>query len=147
MNITDIDPHDLPPVDGDMLLEMFRIQSRLEDTYRQIEGDRGFFPNVTMEMIPLDLNRPPNNWFLKDAAQRVIEEMCEGTNVLKNKQWKRTPTQVDAEHVYEELADTWAFLVRYTLFVLGRDEAGARRMFELFRRKHTVNEFRQRTQY
>ena len=147
MNITDIDPSTLPPVDGDMLEYLFKLQTRLEERYRAIEGEQGFFPDIGIDMVPLNLHMPNVNWFLKDAAQRVIEEMCEGTNVLKNKQWKKSHVIVDEEHVFEELADTWAFLIRYSIFVLGSGTDGARRLFELIRRKHSINEFRQETNY
>lgn len=147
MNIKDIDPSKLPPVEGDMLTALFNLQSEIERKYRVIEGVNGFFPGIGVPEGGLNLHDPEVNWFLKDASQRIIEELCEGTNLLKNKQWKNTPVMVDEDHFLEELSDALHFFIRYAIYVLGTGEAGARRLFELYRRKHEVNKFRQESNY
>lgn len=147
MNTNDIPDDLLPDRAGDILEMLVAAQTRLEERYRAIEAEQGFFPEIKLGDAPLDLNLPVVQWFFKDASQRVIEEMCEGTNVLKNKQWKRTHSVVDQQHFIEEVfGDAVHFLIRMAIYVYGPDEA-ANGIFEAYFKKHAVNDFRVDSNY
>jgi len=144
VNITDIDPETLPVVEGDMLEIMFKSQWEGEMKYRAVEGKNGYFPDIKPD-YPLDIHQPDVQWLLKDASQRIIEELCEATNLLKNKQWKNTQVKVDVEHFNEEMADAFKFFLRLLAIIWG--EHAPRILFEMYRRKTTVTDFRLDTNY
>lgn len=136
VNIRDIDTE--APEDGDMLANIFHRQQELEDKYEDIEAANGF-PHPT----GADLDDAATQWFLKDAAYRVVEELSEATNCLKNKPWKTSQVVTDKDHFYEELADAWHFMVRLTIY----SGLSSEDLYKLYFKKSEVNKFRQETNY
>lgn len=132
----------------DMLSTIFEGQHHLmhdaepgAENYDQIERRNGAV-RVPVEMYgELDDRRVQMQ--LKDLAYRVVEELSEATNCLKNKPWKDTFVETDKPHFYEELADALHFFVEL-LTVSGLT---AEQVFELYFQKHAVNRFRQESRY
>lgn len=136
VNINDIETE--APEEGDWLINIFARQRELENRYEDIEESNGF-PRPS----ELDLDDAKTQAFLKDAAYRMIEEISEATNCLKNKPWKTTQVPTDQNHFYEEIADAWHFFVRFCIY------AGltAEDVYRLYFKKSEVNRFRQETNY
>ncbi len=147
MNINDI-KSDAPQIyaeDGlsrvrDRLEEIFNRQRELEEKYDSIEIANGY---VGHRGLGVDLNDAASQWYIKDAVYRLIEELSEATNCLKNKPWKTTQVLTDEIHFYEELADAFHFFVRLCLIV-GLD---ADSLYRLYFKKSEVNKFRQESDY
>lgn len=137
MNINDIKTE--APTTGDKLENIFGRQLELELKYDHIEQANGF-NNMGLKV---DLDSPAAQWYIKDAAYRVIEELSEATNCLKNKPWKTTHVPTDQPHFYEELADAFHFFVRLCLIV-GLD---ADSLYKFYFKKSEVNKFRQESDY
>ncbi|HET7713102.1 MAG TPA: hypothetical protein VFK94_00930 [Patescibacteria group bacterium] len=136
MNINDIETD--APTEGDKLENIFDRQRTLEDTYESIEAENGF-PHPPSA----SLDDPRLQWFLKDAAYRVVEELSEATNTLKNKPWKSSPVVTDEDHFYEEVADAFHFFIRFCIYA-GLD---AEKLYKLYFKKSEVNIFRQESKY
>lgn len=136
MNINDIKTE--APEDGDKLENIFRRQQELEDKYGPIEAANGY-PAPTSR----NLNDYARQRYIKDAAYRVIEELSEATNTLKNKPWKTTPVLTDEVHFYEEIADAFHFFIRFCI----NANIDAETLYKLYFKKSEVNKFRQESNY
>ena len=84
--------------DGDKLDLIFKVQGSLEDKYDKIEADKGIY----VPRKPIDLNNCLNQYYLKDLFHRVIAELEEASECLKNKPWKQTEVMTDVDHLFEE---------------------------------------------
>lgn len=80
---------------------------------------------------------------LKDLAYRVVEELSEATNTLKNKPWKQDFVKTDEAHFYEEIADAFHFFIEFCI-TAGLD---AEKLTQVYFAKSEVNKFRQRSNY
>ena len=125
----------------DMLATIFAGQHQLMETYEEIERRNGcvvvrpeYFGAVDDRQVQMRL---------KDLAYRVIEELSEATNTLKNKPWKQTFVATDVDHFQEEIADALHFFVEF-LITAGMT---AEDIFKMYFRKHAVNQFRQESKY
>lgn len=136
VNIKDIDTE--APEDGDKLENIFARQHELEDQYGPIEASNGF-----PEPSSRDLDDYARQRFIKDGAYRIVEELTEATNSLKNKPWKRTPVLTDREHYYEEVADAFHFFIRFCI----ASGIEAEDLYKLYFKKSEVNKFRQGSNY
>lgn len=140
MNIKDIaEKMEVPKVD-DKLEAMFKMQGELIEKYLPIEEKAGF---LHIEGVPVDIDDPAGQDRMKETAWRIVEELGEAMNCLKNKPWKQSPLATDQLHFYEELADFFHFSIE--LFI----EAGldANKLFRLYFLKGQVNKFRQESGY
>jgi hypothetical protein len=136
VNIKDIDTE--APEDGDWLQNIFNRQQELEDQYESIETANGF-PSPPSR----DLNDYGFQRYLKDAAYRIVEEISEATNCLKNKPWKQTPVITDEDHYFEEMADGFHFYIRWAI----KSGLTAEDLYKLYFKKSEVNLFRQESNY
>lgn len=136
MNINDVETE--APEDGDWLQNIFNRQQELEDIYEPIEASNGF-PSPPSR----DLNDYARQRYLKDSAYRIVEEISEATNVLKNKPWKVTPVITDEMHYYEEMADAFHFFIRWAI----KSGLTAEGLYRLYFKKSEVNKFRQESNY
>ena len=135
MNIKDIKNTEIK---GDKLELIFQRQKELEDKYKKIEQDNGFYvPNT------IDLDNAHDQLYVKNLTHRVIEELEEGMNCLKNKPWKQTQMETDKEHFVEELADGFHFYIALLLSI----DMSAEDLFQIYFKKSEVNKFRQRSRY
>jgi hypothetical protein len=136
MNINDIETE--APTDGDWLQNIFARQQELEDKYEPIETANGNPRPASTHLDDYGRQR-----YIKDAAYRVVEELSEATNCLKNKPWKTTPVLTDTDHFYEEIADAFHFFIRFCI------ESGidAEALYKLYFKKSEVNKFRQGSNY
>lgn len=136
MNINDIETE--APTDGDKLENIFARQQELEDKYGPIEARNGAPRPASRSLDDYARQR-----YLKDAAYRVVEELSEATNCLKNKPWKTTPVLTDQEHYYEEIADAFHFFIRFCI----ESNITAEGLYRLYFKKSEVNKFRQQSNY
>jgi hypothetical protein len=141
VNITDIEAE--APTEGDWLKNICRRQFELEQKYEDIEKANGFF----VPLMPLDVDDAKSQWFIKDAVYRLVEELSEATNTLKNKPWKVTQVPTDQTHFLEELADAIHFMVRVFIYLTGDPDKAAEMIYRLYFKKSEVNKFRQATKY
>lgn len=125
----------------DMLATIFAGQRQLMTTYDSIERRNGavvvepeFFGEVDDRKVQIRL---------KDLSERVVEELMEAMNCLKNKPWKDSFVATDVAHYQEELADTLHFFIE----LLITSGMSAEDIFKMYFRKHAVNEFRQESKY
>ena len=127
---------------GDDLLEaMFCRQQILMNKYEEIEANNG--GNVVLKKDFGDLNDRKVQMRLKECAYRVVEELSEATNCLKNKPWKDDEVATDEVHYKEELADTFHFFLELLITSGFTYESFA----EYYFRKAEVNKFRQDSGY
>lgn len=127
----------------DRLLEMFQHQQELEDKYGPIETENGFpYPQ-----LPLNLEDAHDQMAFRENNQFLVEELFEGTNLLKNKPWKQTLRPVDREAFITENADAVHFLLKSWLFIFGSPEAAAQGMYDYYIAKAGVNQQRQQEGY
>lgn len=129
---------------GDRLKAIFSRQGDLEEKYHPIEERNvghalpGPFGSISA------LDDAARQRRLKEIAYRIVEELSECTNTLKNgKPWKSTHVPTDVEHCLEEAVDAFHFMIEFML-CLGFD---AEMLFEVYFNKASVNDFRQRTNY
>lgn len=131
--------------DRGFLTAIFHRQWELVRKYHEIESTNGAIT------VPLDggiggigdLNDRDVQMRLKDLAYRVVEELSECTNTLKNKPWKQDYVETDANHFYEELADAFHFFMEFCI-TAGLDASS---LTQVYFSKSEVNKFRQRSGY
>ena len=127
---------------GDDLLEaMFCRQQILMNKYEDIEAKNG--GNVVEKKNFGELNDRMVQMRLKECAYRVVEELSEATNCLKNKPWKSDAVETDEVHYKEELADTFHFFLELLITSGFQFDSFA----EYYFRKAEVNKFRQDSGY
>lgn len=139
MNVTDFEDVEIP--EGDMLQTIFDGQDELIARYHEIEESRGALVIDKKDFGKLDSRFV--QWRIKDLAFRMIEELTEATNTLKNKPWKQSEVSTDGVHFYEELADALHFYIELCITAGMTAEDLAR----MYHRKHAVNQFRQGSNY
>lgn len=125
----------------DQLRSIFAGQRMLMERYYEIEQRNGAVVVSPSDEGELDDREVQIR--IKDLAYRVVEELSEATNCLKNKPWKDTFVETDKAHFIEELADAFHFFVE--LAVTAGLDADA--LFAIYFRKHAVNRFRQESRY
>lgn len=141
MNIIDILAKEEPPQTQVGLLEdMFAMQARLEEKYAPIEHARGL---RWIEQQTADLDDAKGQLQVKDQVFRIITELIEMTETLKNKPWKQTQMPTDKNHFYEELSDSFHFFLGLCLMV----GLTPQDLFRIYFAKHQVNEFRITSNY
>lgn len=140
MNITDVKKELFGFVsEGDKLDLIFEIQMRLKKKYDEIESKKGLY----VPSFPLDVNNTMNQEYLKSLSYRVVSELVEATECLKNKAWKQSEVLTDVDHLKEELADALHFFIEFCIVLgISPDE-----LFELYFKKSEVNKWRQQTKY
>ena len=126
---------------GNVLMAMFNRQTELMEKYESIEKKNGANVVEPDQFGELDLRNVQSR--LKECAYRVVEELSEATNCLKNKPWKQDEVATDEAHYKEELADTFHFFLEL-LIVSGFD---AKEFANYYFRKAEVNKFRQNSGY
>lgn len=138
MNITDV--KEIMKVDGEDKLDViFAVQRKLKEKYDCIERMK----NIYVPVLPLDVNNCRNQEYLKSLCYRVVAELVEATECLKNKAWKQSEVLTDTDHLEEEIADALHFFIELCIN-LGID---SQKLFELYFKKSEVNKWRQATQY
>jgi hypothetical protein len=91
----------------DLLVNMFLQQLAHKREYDQIYVAKGLNPTPQGEWG--NLNNPILQSEMRMTVAFVIEELMEAINLLKNKPWKQTFRETDADAFYGELADAWHF--------------------------------------
>lgn len=138
MNINDVkaESRQLP---DDLLVEIFILQTKLEEKYNAIEKNNG----ALVPEIPLNPDTFDGQTRIRDLIHRITAEIYEADNCLRNKAWKTTHVATDISHFKEELIDGFHFYIQ--LFIeLGMS---ATDVYLLYSRKNAVNQFRQRSNY
>lgn len=137
MNITDV--KEIFGKEGDRLDLIFEAQKRLKQKYDKIEREKGLF----VPELPIDINNCLTQEYLKSQAYRIVSELVEATECLKNKAWKQTETFCDVDHFKEELSDALHFFIEFCIVV----GISSEELFQLYFKKMTVNEWRVKTNY
>lgn len=133
MNITDV--REKTPEVKDMLQTIFDYQRKLAEKYTPIERKKGLY---VPEIDQVDLNFCKDQEFLKGQAYRIVSEIVEATECLKNKPWKQSEVLTDIDHFKEEIADVLHFFVEFCIFCGIRAEE----LFSLYFKKKEVNKWR-----
>jgi NTP pyrophosphatase (non-canonical NTP hydrolase) len=113
-------------VGPDRLEEAFNRQKKLMDTL--IDSDK-------LPEYPVDITSKYGQRQIKELTFAMIEEMTEGTYILKNRSHRFTDHKdVDFEHFKEELGDALAYFIEICVF------AGItpQELFEEYCRKNAV---------
>lgn len=131
MNILDID-------DETVQATINELDS--DDKLEQLFELQGQHHNCDPEM---NLETHEGQEKVREYAYWTIEEMMEAMNELKNRPWTQTDYRVDRDHLRDEVADVFGFLIQW-LRVMGYDAEDVR---DMFIRKQKVNEFRGETGY
>lgn len=132
-------------LDNGYLSAMFERQHQLMENYHEIERNN-FAIVVPLDNGPGglgDIDHRMVQMRLKDLGYRVVEELSEATNCLKNKPWKKDFVLTDQAHFYEEVADALHFFLEFCITAGMTPEDLARVYFA----KSEVNKFRQRSNY
>jgi dimeric dUTPase (all-alpha-NTP-PPase superfamily) len=125
----------------DGLVAVFARQKELMEKYHFIEEENG--AQVPDALSHGNLDYRLIQYRIKEMAYRVIEELSEATNCLKNKPWKQDAVLTDKDHFYEELADAFHFFVELCIIA----GLNAEEFMNLYFKKSEVNKFRQRSGY
>lgn len=131
----------LPDSNIGMLNIIFARQAELMEKYGPIEQLNGAW--VPDDRLHGDLDHRGIQSRIKDMSQRMVEELMEAMNTLKNKPWKQDFKPTNVDHFYEEIADTLHFFVELCI-ISGMDASD---LFSFYMRKSDVNKFRQRSGY
>lgn len=125
----------------DSLLELLEEQWIIERKFRPVEGQNGFWPEFAypVDDYPVPLDDPMGQAFIKDAQFRMVEELMEAANLLKNRPWKQTLRPVDREAFDEETADFLHFFLRYFLILYGNPSAAKSAMLRIYFKKAETN--------
>ena len=125
----------------DFLTIIFDRQAELMEKYGPIELANG--THVPSDRMHGDLDSRVIQTRIKDMSQRMVEELMEAMNTLKNKPWKQDYKPTNADHFYEEIADCLHFFVELCII----SGMTAEDLFSFYMRKSEVNKFRQRSGY
>ena len=80
---------------------------------------------------------------IKDLIFNIVEELFEGSNCLKNRVWTQTEPVTDMNHFLEEISDALLFFIEFLIATGLTPE----QVFELYLKKHQVNQFRIESKY
>ena len=124
--------HEEPP---DRLEEIFRRQRTLMD--KLVMADK-------LPEYPIDITQKYGQRQIKELTFAMIEEMTEGTYILKNRSHRFTDhTDVDFEHFREELGDALAYFIEICVFA----GISPQELFDEYCRKNAVVQKRIRDGY
>ena len=142
MNVTDQEKEgqDLILPEVDSLKQIFALQLKLEERFHPIERRNGVY---VPEHGKVDLNAPQDQDYIKSLAMRMILEIGESMECLKNKPWKETHVLTDVDHLYEEVADVFHFFIAKCLAI----NLDAETLFKYYMKKNKVNHWRRDTKY
>lgn len=137
MNITQTEKQ-LSKSTGDMLEEIFEAQRMLHKKYTSIERKNGIY-------IPdkVDVDNCKDQYYLKDLFYRIVSELVEASETLKNKPWKQSQMITDKDHLKEELSDAFHFFIELCIKL----DIGAEELYNLYFKKNEVNQWRVKTKY
>lgn len=107
-------PDGTEKVETDVLLNMFYRQLGHIEEYNKIYAAKGL--DLVAPSQWGNLNNPAVQAAIRETAGYVIEEMYEAIGLLKNKKWKQTPKETDADAFYKELGDAWHFWLELMIF-------------------------------
>jgi len=110
----------------DRLDEVFKRQRALMD--KLIESDK-------LPEYPVDITSKYGQRQIKELVFSMIEELTEGTYILKNRPHRFTDHQdVDFEHFREELGDAFAYFLEILIFA----GISPSELFEEYCRKNAI---------
>lgn len=124
---------------GDKLEFLIKTQKSHEVAYSAIEVEHGH----QVPDFPIDIHNRHDQQFFKDGVFRMLEELCEATNCLRNRPHSQTEYQTDEEHFLEEFSDGLHYFLRLVV-MLGLD---ADDLVKIYFKKSQVNEFRRASNY
>lgn len=136
MNILDVD---LKEVEA----RRKKYSDKLECLFGEIRSLAEKFNEIYDSELKVNIYTKEGQKKLKWTILCAAEELFELANCLKNRPWMQTEYEVDINQIYDELADTFNFLILLCL-QLGLDPD---KLVDIVLRKVIVNEFRIRSKY
>jgi dimeric dUTPase (all-alpha-NTP-PPase superfamily) len=137
---------------GDKLDKIFAGQTDLMKGYKRITElhyEKIFktkieIPDETWNGGEHNIHTKEGSYLIKQMIDAAIQELSEAEQTMKNwKTWKQTEVPTDVDHFKEEMVDALHFFVE-ALVLAG---VSSEDLYELYFKKHAVNEFRQESQY
>lgn len=136
MNILDVDPKEVEA-------RRKKYSDKLECLFGEIRSLAEKFNEIYDSELKVNIYTKEGQKKLKWTILCAAEELFELANCLKNRPWMQTEYEVDINQIYDELADTFNFLILLCL-QLGLDPD---KLVDIVLRKVIVNEFRIRSKY
>ena len=141
MNTDDIkNIEDLLLDDTDMLIAIFDYQKELAIKFHNIERSQGIYVPLIGQ---LNIDSPKDQDYLRNKFMRIIQELCESVECLKNKPWKVSHVVTDQNHLKEELADALHFFIELCIDL----NMTAEDIFLYYVKKNEVNKWRIKSKY
>lgn len=143
MNVTHIEKQDIKEIlksagTPDMLQAIFQYQKNVKDRFRKVERSQGIdAPDV------VNIDSVQGQEHLRIMGMRIIQELCEAIECLRNKPWKTSHVVTDEDHMKEELADALHFFIELCIDV----GMTAEDLFSYYAKKNKVNHWRIDTKY
>jgi dimeric dUTPase (all-alpha-NTP-PPase superfamily) len=122
----------------DMFKAIFQYQDNVRKRFRGVERKQGIHAPDK-----ININSVPDQEHLRITGMRVIQELCEALECLRNKPWKTSHVITDEEHLKEELADALHFFIELCIDV----GMSAEDLFTYYAKKNDVNHWRIDTKY
>lgn len=138
--------------EGDKLDQIFQGQKFLMRNYKTILEEKlfqryGVHVNLDQKVFDggeFNLHTSLGNEMIYKMITAAIQELAESIQVMKNwKDWKLSEIPTDVEHFKEEMVDALHFFIEALVFSGVTPEE----LYELYFKKHKVNQFRQKTNY
>ena len=126
-------------------------EDEIQKVYNQYKDDDSleFFLKIGKDYMKkygtevVDINSLRGQEEIRRILFACFEEIGEFANTLKNKKWCVSEYPVDEQHMWEELADVFAFFVQL-LLALNLDKEKFKRIYVS---KLVINQFRLDSQY
>jgi dimeric dUTPase (all-alpha-NTP-PPase superfamily) len=122
----------------DMLKAIFQYQGNVKNRFAEVERKQGIH-----HPDKVNINSVADQDYLRITGMRVIQELCEALECLRNKPWKTSHVITDEEHMKEEMADAFHFFIELCISI-GMD---AEELFTYYAKKNEVNHWRINTKY
>lgn len=122
----------------DKLERIFLLQRVVMHRFREVEKKNDIYCPESP-----DPNSPKDQERIRSMFMRIIQELVEGAECLKNKPWKTTHVLTDVDHLKEELADALHFFVELCIEL----SITPQELYELYVKKNKVNHWRVDTKY
>lgn len=140
MDISEIKDKDIK-ISGDLLLQMFKEQTRVEKRFAEVEGlpERLIFGKIENLHLP-EVCRHIND----NILWRMVQEINEAVVALRNgKTWRETKYFTDANEYLDEVSDIMIYLINLCL-ASGID---AEKLTKIVLKKIKINEKRIDSKY
>jgi len=120
-----------------------KYSDKLEAIFSEVEKLAEEYNSIYDAELRVDPNTKDGQRKLKWTIMCAAEELFELANCLKNRPWMQTEYPVDVNQIFDELADTFNFMILLCI-QLGLDPE---KLTDIILRKILVNKFRIESKY